>query len=138
MSEHHRLPVGFFTSDGQAFRSVELDGEQLASDPVDPGPELSPPPTGASLTVHRTLYRTEGASPLVVHSVIEQRRGHAPLLARLQTYGSWAELMLKHPDLARSAGYASPSLLAPRKVAPQKTLENPEDALKVDASPSFP
>ena len=115
MTEHHRVPVGFFTPEGVALRTVELEADRIASEPEGSSSAESQSHPDPALVVHRTLYHAEGATQYVVHSVIEQRYGGGPLLARLQTYGSLTELMMKHPDLARSAAYAASAGLEVRE-----------------------
>ncbi len=137
MTERHRLPVGFMTADGESFRTVDLEGHRLAETPARS--EDGPPNPRANLDFRCALFQTVDPTRFVVHTVIQQRRGHLPLLGRLTTYSNWRDVVREHPDLARSASFA-PKLppFAPsgtRRGEPRRPSRTEGDE---DATSSFP
>lgn len=130
MTAHHRLPVGFLTPEGKAFRSVEVDADKIVSDLE----ARRTPPSAGGLEVRRTLYRQGDEGRYIVHSMFEQRAGQVPLLARVQSFGSFSELQGNYPELARSAAYAKGPALRPRSVQKSREAERrqsgPDDPSK--------
>ncbi len=99
MMQWRQLSVGFVDPGGKALRSVRLCVERVIDGSED----------GAALVVERTVYRAEGSRPYAVHSLLRQRRDRVPLLAKLEMFDSWEDLLTMYPGLARSAAHARAS-----------------------------
>ncbi len=119
MMQWRKLSVGFVDPGGKALRSVRLCVERVIG-----GSE-----GGAALIVERTVYRAEGSRPYAVHSLLRQRRDRVPLLAKLEMFDSWEDLMTIYPGLARSAAHAR---AAPRVHGEVGTPGAPRDHAEID------
>lgn len=116
---HVRLPVGYFSRDGSQVQYEEVQGPPLAEHEGRMSAEDAR--DGRVLQLKERLYGSREGGPYVVHTVLELAGEHQPFLGRLEHYQRWAEVMLHHPDLARSAGFM-------RERSPRSTSESDEAA----------
>lgn len=135
--DHFRLPVGYFSRRGGEIEYEEIEGHALAEH--DGGSSAAEASPGHVVVLRERLFRSPGDGPFIVHTLLELSGSGHPLLGRLERYGRWSEVMLHHPDLARSAGYAlAPDPWSSRPWRPREAWNSTpaEDPPPTDPKPS--